>query len=447
MYIIYNMYMGKICCILALGLAATLQNATAQESMSLQECVKYAIDHNIGIEQRKLQEQNAEIALQTSKYSRLPSVSASVSQGFGFGRSTGRDGSTVDQTSANTSFNLGAQMPIFTGFRIPNQIKADEYSLKAATENLEKAKRDITVSVASYYLNALYYKGLTGIQEQQLALDKDALKKAESLVEAGKRPESEVASAKAQVAMTEHSLTEARGNELMARLDLIQMLNLDCDAEKFSVMELDTTSLLGDMPLPETVFAQAVESHPMIMAAKYNLEQSRHQLKVAKSSLMPTVSLSASYSNSYFHLYDSDFNQSFGKQLDLNGSEYLGLSVSIPIFQRFSSRNSVRQARLSVKNYNWALEESRQTLHKEIQQAYWNAAKSRDNFASAQKATESTRVAYQYEADRFEAGRSTAYDLQSARTKLEKAMHDELQSKYEYLIRVKILEFYNGVDF
>lgn len=338
-------------------------------------------------------------------------------------------------------------MPIFTCFRIPNQIKADQYSLKAATENLEKAKRDITVSVASYYLNALYYKGLTDIQRRQLELDKDALAKAEALVEAGRKPESEVATARAQVAMTEHSLTDAKGNEIIARLDLIQMLNLNCDADQFSIVELDTTNLLGDMPLPETVFAQAVETHPAIMAAKYNLEASKSQLKVAKSALMPTLSVSASYSNSFYHLYDSEFNQPFGKQLDLNGSEYLGFSLSIPIFNRFSSRNSVRQAHLNVKNYNWTLEETRQNLHKEIQQAYWNAAKARDSYFSAQKASESTAIAYQYEADRFAAGRSTAYDLQSARTKLEKALHDELQSKYEYLIRVKILEFYNGVDF
>ena len=107
----------------------------------------------------------------------------------------------------------------------------------------------------------------------------------------------------------------------------------------------------------------------------------------------------------------------------------------------------MRQARLNVQSYNWALEEARQTLSKEIQQAYWNAAKARDNYASAKKASESTAIAYHYEAERFGAGRSTAYDLQQARAKLEKAMNDEVQSKYEYLIRVKILEFYNGVDF
>lgn len=432
---------------LFLASLAVCLSANAQERMTLHDCVQFAIDHNISIEQRKLQTQNAEIALNTSKSSRLPAVTASLGQSFGFGRSTSRDGSTVDQTSANTSFNIGAQMPIFTGFRIPNQIKADEYSLKAATENLEKAKRDITVSVASYYLQALYYKGLTEIQTRQLELDRDALAKAQALYDAGRKPESEVAAAAAQVAMSEHSLTEAQGNELLARLDLIQLLNMNCDADKFYVVELDTTSMLGDMPLPEAVFSYAVETHPAIMAAKYNLETSKHQLNVAKSSLMPSLSLSASYSNSYFHLYDSDFNSSFGKQLDLNGSEYVGLSLSIPIFSRFASRNSVRQAKLSVQNYNWALEEVRQSLNKEIQQAYWNAAKARDNYFSAQKAAESTTIAYRYEADRYAAGRSTTYDLQSVRTRLEKALHDEIQSKYEYLIRVKILEFYNGQNF
>lgn len=432
---------------LFLASLAVCFSANAQERMTLHDCVQFAIDHNISIEQRKLQTQNAEIALNTSKSSRLPAVTASLGQSFGFGRSTSRDGSTVDQTSANTSFNIGAQMPIFTGFRIPNQIKADEYSLKAATENLEKAKRDITVSVASYYLQALYYKGLTEIQTRQLELDRDALAKAQALYDAGRKPESEVAAAAAQVAMSEHSLTEAQGNELLARLDLIQLLNMNCDADKFYVVELDTTSMLGDMPLPEAVFSYAVETHPAIMAAKYNLETSKHQLNVAKSSLMPSLSLSASYSNSYFHLYDSDFNSSFGKQLDLNGSEYVGLSLSIPIFSRFASRNSVRQAKLSVQNYNWALEEARQSLNKEIQQAYWNAAKARDNYFSAQKAAESTTIAYRYEADRYAAGRSTTYDLQSVRTRLEKALHDEIQSKYEYLIRVKILEFYNGQNF
>ena len=439
--------MYKYKTLVTLLVAASPVMMYAQTIMSLQDCVKYAIEHNISIEQRKLQEENASVSLNTSKNSWLPSVSANLGQSFGFGRSAGRDGSTVDNTSANTSMQVSAQMPLFTGLRISNQIKSDEFSLLAATENLEKAKRDITVNVAALYLNALYYKGLTNIQQMQVNLDKETLEKAEALFNAGRKPESEVANARAQVAVSEHSLTEARGNEIVARLDLIQLLNLECSADQFAVVELDTTSFLSDIPLPEVVFDYAVETHPSIKSAKYNLESSKRQLKVARSGYIPTISLTASYSNSFYHNYGSEFNQSFGQQLKINGSEYVGLSVNIPIFDRFSTRNNMRQAKVNIASQNWSLLEARQNLNKEIQQAYWNAAKARDSYFSAQKAEESTSIAYQYEVERYAAGRSTALDLQNARAKLEKSLQDELQSKYEYLIRLKILEFYNGQDF
>ncbi|MCF0179713.1 MAG: TolC family protein, partial [Bacteroidales bacterium] len=225
------------------------------------------------------------------------------------------------------------------------------------------------------------------------------------------------------------------------------LLNLECSADQFAVVELDTTSFLSDIPLPEVVFDYAVETHPSIKSAKYNLESSKRQLKVARSGYIPTISLTASYSNSFYHNYGSEFNQSFGQQLKINGSEYVGLSVNIPIFDRFSTRNNMRQAKVNIASQNWSLLEARQNLNKEIQQAYWNAAKARDSYFSAQKAEESTSIAYQYEVERYAAGRSTALDLQNARAKLEKSLQDELQSKYEYLIRLKILEFYNGQDF
>lgn len=431
------------CVVMGVALLPTVP-ATAQQ-MSLRECIEYALSHNNQIKQQELSTKTTEISLENSKNSYLPSLNANMGQSLGFGRSSGRDGSTVDQTSASTSFGVSAGLELFTGLRRPNQIKSDKYSLMAATENLELARRNISIQVAAGYLQALYSKGLVDVQKQQLALDQDALNRARALYEAGKKPASEVASAEAQVAVSEHSLTTAIGNETMARLDLMQLLNLEGDVREFSVVEIDTTSLVGDVTPAAYVFEQAVENHPSIMGAKYNLESSKYQIGVAKSQLMPSVSLSASYSNSYFYLFDSDFNQSFGKQLDLNGSEYLGLNISIPIFNRFQTRNSVRQARLQKENREIALSEARQSLFKEIQQAYWNAQKARDNYKSAQKAHVSTELAYSYEAERYTQGKGTAYDLQQARTRLEKTAEDELQAKYEFLMRVKILEFYNGV--
>ncbi|MDO4496621.1 MAG: TolC family protein, partial [Bacteroidales bacterium] len=349
-------------------------------------------------------------------------------------------------TSASTNMGVTANMELFTGMRRPNQVKSQKYELMAATENLELAKRNISIQVAAGYLQALYSKGIVDVERRQVELDKEALARAEALYEAGKKPKSEVATAEAQVAVSELSLTEAIGNETMSRLDLMQLLNLEGDVTNFSVVEIDTTSLVGDVAPASLVFEQAVENHPSIMGAKYNLESSKYQIGVAKSQYMPSVSLSASYNNSYYHLYDSEFkNNSFGKQLDLNGSEYIGINVSIPIFNRFQTRNNVRQARLQKESREVALNEAKQDLLKEIQQAYWNARKARDNYHSAQKAHASTELAYSYEAERYAQGKGTAYDLQQARTRLEKTAQDELQARYEFLMRVKILEFYNGV--
>lgn len=442
-------------------LTAVLSLTASAQTMSLQQCVDYALAHNTTIEQRRLAEANQRIQADNARSQRLPSLSASLGQGWGFGRSTGRDGTTIDRTSSNTNFSVSTSVPLFTGFRIPNQIKAEEYSLRAATENLRLAQRNVGVQVATYYLNALYYRGLVEVQRRQLELDKAALAKAQVLCEAGRRPQSEVASAEAQVAMTEHSLTEAVGNETLARLDLMQMLCLDGDVRTFAIEDIaldrhvDTGTIDASSPAdghidmgtidtlsePTALFDRAVAHYPSILAAQYNLEASHHQLKVARSGYLPSLSLNASYSNGYNYVYDME-NMDFGRQLDLNGSEYVGLSLSIPIFDRFQTRHQMRQARLSIESQNTALIEARQQLGKEIQQAYWNARKSHDNHASAIKARQSTDLAYQYELERYDAGKGTAYDLQQARTRLEKAMNDELQAKYEYLMRCKILETY-----
>lgn len=427
--------------------ALSFGELSAQEkTMTLQECIEYAISHNNNIQQQQLNEENRKIQLETTRYSRLPDLSASLSEGFGFGRSTGRDGSTVDNTSASTSFNISTSMPIFDGFRISNQVKSDRFSLQAATAQLEQARQDVSIQVAGYYLNALYYKGVVAIQRQQLELDKQTLQKAKDMFEAGKKPESEVVAAQAQVDMTAHQLTEAEGNETMARLDLMMALNLTDDVRSFHIADIDTTQLGKDITSAAQVFDQAVLLHPSIMAAKYNLESSKYALKVAKSANLPSLSLRASYSNSYYHQFDFD-NMPFGKQLNLNGSEYVGLSLNIPIFNRFATRNSIRQARLQIQNQELQLNESQLQLQKQIEQAYWNAIKARANYVSAESAARSTSLSYNYESERYAAGKSTSIDLQNTRQKLEKALSDQLQAKYEYLMRVKILDFYNGIPF
>lgn len=429
------------------SLALTLSSSVSlqAQTMSLSDCINYALEHSLTIQQRQLACDNQAISLETTRMSRLPDLSASVSQGWSFGQTASAESNSYTSfNSSSTNFGLSASMPVFTGFRITNQIKADQFSLQAASANLEKAKKDIGVQVSSYYLNALYYKGMLSVQQRQVELDSVALQNARTLFAAGKKPESEVATAEAQLAMSRHSLTEAVGNEVMARLDLMQTLNMEGDVRDFKIKDIDTTQLSADVMPADQIFAAAVERYPSILAAKYQLESSKYSLKISQSAYLPSVHLSASYGTNYQHLYNSMYpEKSFADQFRDHASKYIGLSVNIPIFNRFSTRNSVKQARLNIESQNNTLTEAQQSLHKEIQQAYWNAIKAHDNYLSAQKASASTSMAYHYESERYAAGKGTSYDLQQASAKMQKSAQDELQAKYEFLMRLKILDFYN----
>ena len=431
---------------------ATTTTAQAQITMSLAECVEFALEHNNSIQQRRLAVQSQEVQLNTTRMSRLPDLGANVGQRWSFGRTTLlSDNSYSSGKSASTTFDISASVPLFTGFRIENQIKSDSYALQAASANLEKARKDIGIQVATYYLNALYYRGLADVQRQQVSLDSMALANALSLVDAGRKPQSEVAAADAQLALSQHSLTEAVGNETLARLDLMQLLNMEGSVEDFAIRDIDTTQLSADVTPAATVFAAAVERYPSILAARYQLEGSRHDLKVMRSGYLPSLSLSAGYSTNYQYMYNFKLadgtkvpQKSFGDQFSDHSYKSIGLNLNIPIFDRFQTRNNLRRARLNIENQATALNEAQLSLQKEIQQAYWNAIKARDNYASSQKAHASTALAYQYESERYAAGRGTSYELQQASSKLQRARQDELQAKYEFLMRLKILEFYSA---
>lgn len=422
----------------------------AQEKWTLRQCIEYAIEHNIDIRSRMLECNNQEIQLNTAKMSRLPNLNAGANQYFGFGRSTSRDGTTEDNSSSNSSFNLQTSVPVFTGFRIPNEIKQKKYDLAAAIEDLNKAKEDISLNITGYYLQTLYYKELLKIAQTQVELTKQQLIQTEILVESGKNPLSDLYDTQAQLAKDELSLTEGYNNVMLALLDLSQALNLTQEAD-FDIEEPDISQIflndLKDLATPGTVYENSVGTRPSIKAARHRLESSFKTLKIAQSGYFPTLNLSAGYSNSYYYSYnlpEGYKNMSFKDQLKNNGSESIGLSLSIPIFNRFATRNQVRQTRLSIESQKLQLELAKQNLYKEIQQAYYNASASEDKFKSAAKAVEAARIAFEYEDTKYKNGRSTPLELNNAQVRLERSLSEEAQAKYDYVFRSKILDFYNG---
>ena len=380
----------------------------------------------------------------------MPNLNASINENFGFGRSESKDGLIVDRNSANTSASIQLSMPIFDGFKIPNDIAARKLDLKASIETLNKAKEDLSINVASYYLQVLYNKEMLKIAELQVALSSEQVTKTEALYNAGKVPESQLYDMKAQLAKDEVTLTESRNNVKLALLDLTQALELERDGENFDVLEPETgdavEQYMSSIIPPDQVYDYAVGVKPQVKEQEYLLESQKKMLKVAQAGYYPKLNFSAGYSNGYYHNFgDGDYNNApFSDQLKNNGQKSIGFSLSIPIFNRFQVRNSVRSARIAIHNRELLMENTKKTLYKEIQQAYYNATAAQEKYVSSDKSVDASKIAFSYAEERYGAGKSTVFEYSEAKTKYAQSLAEQTQSKYNFIFRAKILDFYNG---
>jgi len=443
-------------------------NIYAQESKkwTLEECIQYAVAHNIDIKKTALQKENAEIELHTAKMSRLPDLNAGAGQQWNFGRTNQTLlGVYENQTISNSSFRISSSIPLFTGFKIPNQIAQNQLQLAAVTYNLEKAKEDLSLNVAYLFLQVLFNKEILKINEEQSALSQMQVEKTEVLVEVGKIPLSQLFDIKAQVAKDEVRVTESRNTLQLSLLDLAQSLELerasDFDIAVPGLGNIVENNMIGLLS-PEDIYNNAVTFKPQIKAQELMVESAEKTLKVAQSGYYPSLFLEMGYGNSYFYNYTMEgrfienktdpaksyiwHNDSFVNQLKNNGGEYIGLSVSIPIFNRFAVKNQVKSARLNIHDQQLTLENTKKKLYKEIQTAHSNAVAAQAKYNSSEKAVEASRESFKYANERYETGKSTVFEFNDAKTKLIQSLSEQVQAKYDYIFCVKILDFYNGVE-
>ena len=435
--------------LLSLFLLLGLADAAAQEKQwTLEECIDYAIEHNIEIKSYELDTQLKEHTLNTSKWSRLPDLNANLGQNFDFGRSPSADNTSIESTSAtNSSFNIGTSVPLFTGFRIPNEVAAGKLDLRAAFESLNKAKESLSLQVASNYLNVLFYKELEWVRGVQSDLSAEQVTKTEMLVQAGKVPEGQLFDIKAVLANDYTALVEAQNQTKLMLLALAQNLEMGEQIELFEIAEPvlsdPSQTLLGSLQTPAEIYLLAVTTRPMIKEQELLLESSKKRLEIAKSDYYPKLNFSAYYSNGYYYFFDQA-NPSFTDQIDKNQRTNLGLSLSIPIFNRFRVRNQVRSSRINIFNRELNLDNSKKALFEEIQKAYYNAIAAQRKYVASKESVGAAAKSFEYAQERYNVGKASVFELNEAKTKMSQSLAEQVQSKYEFIFRVKILDFYRG---
>lgn len=410
---------------------------------TLEQCVQYAQEHNISVQQSALTVQQRAIELNTAKNSVWPALQASASQNFSFGRGISQDNTYVRSNTANTSFGLGGSLNLFTGLRTKNNIDMGKLNLEAANADCAKVKDDIRLAVTQAYVQILYNMEICRVAQAQIDIDSAQVERLEILAENGKVGPAEVAARRSTLAQSRLTYTQAQNNLKMAYLDMTQLLELP-SPDGFSVVPPDVSAFaLEALPDPEVVFNEAIASRPAVKAEEIRLDYAQKNIALAKSSYYPTLSMNGGLVTDYYALLGST-GKGFGSQLRDNFSPYLGFSLNVPIFDRLQTRNQVRAAKLQYSSQQLQMDNVRKSLYKEIQQAYYNAVAAKDKYESSRLAAESAREAFELAQARYENGKGTGTEFNEAKNNHLQSASNLAQAQYEYLYQKQLLELYRG---
>lgn len=431
--------------LLPIGLLLASYQMQAEE-WSLRKCVDYAIEHNISIKQRENVKRQQQLQLSNAKNSRLPNLDGSVSQNFSFGRGLTSDNTYTNKSTSSTSFSLGTSVPLFTGLRIPNMIKLNQLNLEASTADLEKAKNDISVQVAQAYVQILYSMEIADVARRQVSIDSMQVVRLQAMIDNGKASEAELAQQKATLAQGRLTATQAQNQYEQAVLTLTQLLELP-SADKFTVErpKVGNIDSNNEKYSVEAIYAEALGVKPEVRAEELRLKGSEYNINIARSGWYPQLSLSAGLGTNYYKT--SGFKgESFSDQMKNNFSQYIGLNLSVPIFNRFQTRNSVRSAKIERENQQLQLDNVKKNLYKEIQQTWLAALAAQAKYNSSGEAAGSSEAAYRLMLAKYENGKANITEFNEAKNNMMKAQSDLVQAKYEYVFQKTLVEFYKGKD-
>lgn len=408
------------------------------ETWSLEQCVDYAISHNISIKQNDLRIENGELALTEAKDGFLPQLDAGASQSFNFGRGLTAENTYANRNTSSTSWNVGFNLPLFQGMKEYKRIKVAKLSLRQYILESSSAKDNVALNVMSQYLQVLYCKEVVRSSRSQADLSAYQVERQKALIEAGKVAEATLYDLES-VAAQDRLQVVAADNELQtAIVNLTNLLQLP-SAEGFDVEGLsDTDPALSPA---EDVYSQAYNINNSLLSARQSVKVADENIAMSKTGYLPTLSFSGGLGSSFYTVSGMQ-SENFSSQMRHNFSTYLGLSLHIPIFDGFSTRNSIRRSHLQKLEAELALEQRETDLKKEIQLAYYQAKGARERYVTSEETLELTRKAFESTRERFDLGRATQADYEQAKNNLFKTEVTLIQARFEYLLRAKVLKFY-----
>ncbi|MDX8552122.1 TolC family protein [Tenacibaculum sp. 1B UA] len=420
----------------------------SQKQWTLKECVDYALKNNITVKQNRLNVQLAEKDVEISKGNFLPDLNASSSAGFSSGLSPDQTGVLKNTQNFNSSFGLSTRGTIFNGFRNLNQKKQAQLNVKGSELDLAKIENDISLNVVNEYLNVLFAKENLSVATVQAEISKKQIERARAQFEGGVIPKGDLLNVESTAASDVQNVVVQENTLSIALLRLSQLLQISSEDFDVADIEVGTPSAALLYENSNVVYEKALSAWPDIERAKLDVSNADLNIKLEKGAYLPNLSYSIGASSSYFHQFNNLFpgqtNAYFFKQTKDRIRYNLGLSLNIPIFNRFQTKNRVKKSVINKEVSQLALENQKLQLQQEIESAFLDAKAAAKTYEVAQISLEAQKEAFKNAQVSYDYGSMTQFDFDQVRNRLVNAEGAMIRAKYDFVFKTKVLKFYYG---
>jgi outer membrane protein len=432
-------------CLLSLGMLSG-----QVKKWTLEECVIYAVENNLTVQQAELDLRNAELDKSEAISGLLPNINAQLqaggNTGLTFDPTTNQPTNTTIQTATG---NTTAAVNLFDGLRNYNSLRRADMNKLANQYRLDDLKDDIRLNVALAYLQIISNKETLKVSRALYKATEQDLERTRVQVEEGVLPKGDLLEIQATAASQEQQIVNGENQVLLSRISLAQLLQIT-DYENFDVADEEYDVPPSDvlMNSPREIYEKALTFRNDIKASEAFVDLAEKDVKIAKGAYMPTLEAFFNYSTRY----SSEFRDpltgddvSFGDQLWLNDGIFYGARINVPIFNGLNVRNSVKRSEISLERAELQFEQDKLELETNINQAYVDVKNSAKNYEAAVKTLEARRLSYEYAKERYEVGLLNAFDFGVAQARVDNAAAEVIRTKYDYIFRIKLVEFYFGL--
>ncbi|AKQ45517.1 hypothetical protein TH63_07445 [Rufibacter radiotolerans] len=457
-------------------------NAPAETVWTLQQCIQHGLQNNLQVRQVGLQVEQDALDVKQARYNQLPTLNGSASYGYSFGFFN--DPLTYEQRNEqnrSSNFSLQGSVPLFNGLQVQNTIKRNRIDLQATELDQKKAQNDLMLNIVTAYMQILLNQEILKTNQERLKLTQTQADRTQKLFKAGSVPESNVLELNAQIASDELNIITAQNNIELAELQLIQLLNLENASPASFAIEVPALADPDQSVIAfeaQEVYQTAESLMPQIKRSQLRIESSLKNMDIARGAYYPSLSLGGSVSTRYssgtpffivgppqtvtqtigFVNNDPSLpvtyttinrprtatSYSYLDQLSDNLGQYVGINLNIPILNNLRTRNNVQLSRINLRNAELNAAIAKNQLKQDIAQAYTDALGAQKRFAAAKKQMAAFEQAFRNAEVRLNNGLINSVDFNVARNNYVKAQSDIIQAKYDYIFRLKFLEFYQG---